>query len=97
MIINVYIYWYLNKNIITEKVNKGLRVVRKVTKNKDFKAGDLGSIDDVTENGEVFIKWDKHDNEPESFKTDQFNQYELLLFDNAQAGMTIQFSTWQQI
>ncbi|CAG2253190.1 MIB [Mytilus edulis] len=70
-----------------EKVKKGLRVVRKFTKDKDFKAGDLGSINDVNENGEVFIKWDKHDNKSESFHTDKFNQYKLLLFDNAQADV----------
>lgn len=74
---------------VLEKVTKGLRVIRKKgNKDQAIKAGAIGTIVDVDKEGNIKVQWDKNVHEsPEIFGTDKYNQYELLLFDNAQAGM----------
>ncbi|CAG2195097.1 MIB [Mytilus edulis] len=73
-----------------EKVKTDLRVIReKGDKNKASEDESLGTIVDVDyKAGEVKVQWDKNVHEsPDTFRTDKHNQYELLLFDNAQSGV----------
>ncbi|XP_063408848.1 transient receptor potential cation channel subfamily M member 2-like [Mytilus trossulus] len=72
---------------ITTKV--GLRVVRPQSWKpaSDYKFGngrEIGTIVKITESGDVTVRWDRgrHDN----FEKGDNNQFDLLLFDNAQTG-----------
>lgn len=54
----------------------------------DYKFGngrEIGTIVNITESGDVTVHWDRggHDN----FEKGDNNQFDLLLFDNAQIGM----------
>lgn len=75
-----------------EKIRVGLRVVRpqswKPVSDYRFMSGrEIGTIVNVTETGHATVQWDTEGNE--SFDKGNNNQYELLLFDNAQTGMII--------
>lgn len=79
----------MHTRFVSEKVKTDLRVIReKGDKNKASEDESLGTIVDVDyKAGEVKVQWDKNVHEsPDTFRTDKHNQYELLLFDNAQSG-----------
>lgn len=77
--------------VISETFESGprhVRVVRKVTINDRYKAGDLGTIVDEDVNGQVEVQWDKHEKK-HKLKKDKNNQYKLLLLEKN--GMHIYF------
>lgn len=74
----------------TEKIKVGLRVVRpkswKPESDNKFDNGrEIGTIIDLTESGQVKVQWDAGGKD--KFEKGDDNQFDLLLFDNAQIGM----------
>lgn len=68
----------------TETIKIGTRVVKKIKTSGDD--DDIGTIVNVEESGkEVEVLWDPSD-EKQLYCTGKKNQFDLLLFDNAQIG-----------
>lgn len=73
-----------------EKIKVGLRVVRPPSlkpenDNKSENGKAIGTIVHLTESGLVTVQWDTGGND--DFEKGENNQFDLLLFDNAQIGM----------
>ncbi|CAG2243693.1 MIB [Mytilus edulis] len=72
-----------------EKVKVGLRVIRpqswKPPSDYKFNGRVIGTIVKINETGNATVQWDTEENEVLEKGTN--NQYELLLFDNAQTGV----------
>lgn len=61
--------------------------MRKVGIHDEVKIRHFGTISEVDEHGQVVVTWDIHGKEKKTqFKRDDNDQYELLLYDNAQTG-----------
>lgn len=73
-----------NVLVNTETIKIGTRVVKRIKKSGDD--DDIGTIVNVKESGkEVEVLWDPSD-EKQLYCTGKKNQFDLLLFDNAQIG-----------
>ncbi|CAC5385236.1 MIB [Mytilus coruscus] len=73
-----------------ENIEVGLRVVRPQSwkPESDYKFGngrEIGTIVNLTESGDVQVQWDTGGND--DFAKGNNNQFDLLLFDNAQTGV----------
>lgn len=81
----------------SEKIKVGLRVVRPPSSesendNKFENSKAIGTIVHLTESGMVKVQWDTGGND--EFTKGDNNQFDLLLYDNAQIGMKIIFHVY---